>query len=195
MNVEDFTNTLNGDSSYLDKVKFAVSNFEFLFGLDNGWKSLIINRRKPFTYRVFQNFGDMRVCLHKFDVCEEEESFFHPHPWPGAFFIVKGNYLMNVGRSDNLEDDPHFVYRQIQAPGSSYEIIYPETWHSVTPLGGTVYTLMVNGLPWDQQTNKFARKGHSKTRTTKGKDLDEMSPEDIDAFFIDYKHHWLKLGL
>ena len=33
------------------------------------WDSLIVNRRKPWTYRVFRKFGEYRVCLHAFDHC------------------------------------------------------------------------------------------------------------------------------
>jgi len=54
------------------------------------WGSLVINRRKPHTYRVFRQFGEYRVCLHRFESCSEEEAFPHPHPWPGAFLLLKG---------------------------------------------------------------------------------------------------------
>lgn len=48
---------------------------------DEDWVSLIINRRKPWTYRVFKMFDDVRVCLHAFDECSQDEAFPHPHPW------------------------------------------------------------------------------------------------------------------
>jgi len=43
------------------------------------WDSLIINRRKPYTYRLFTQIDQDRICLHKFDTCLSEEAFFHPH--------------------------------------------------------------------------------------------------------------------
>ena len=54
------------------------------------WDSLIINRRKPYTYRVFTMIGTLRVCLHRFDECSNTESFIHPHAWPAAFTVLRG---------------------------------------------------------------------------------------------------------
>lgn len=134
------------------------------------WDSLIVNRRKPHTYRVFRQFGEHRVCLHRFDPCGPDDCLAHPHPWPGAFLMLKGEYVHKIGYSDSLGTDPTFVFTEIVRPYSMYEIIHPQTWHSVQPLQ-TTYTIMINGSPWDAQ--------HAATRTTKGKDLDRMSQEDL----------------
>ena len=64
------------------------------------WDSLIVNRRKPYTYRVFTTLPTgLRLCLHKFDPCHTHEAFTHPHPWPGAFIILEGKYKMMSGYS------------------------------------------------------------------------------------------------
>ena len=56
----------------------------------DAWDSLIVNRRKPITYRVFRYLADdTRVSLHKFDPCARHEAYPHPHPWPGAFTVSK----------------------------------------------------------------------------------------------------------
>lgn len=144
---------------------------------DSDWDSLIVNRRKPWTYRVFRKFGEYRVCLHAFDPCESEESFAHPHPWPGAFLMLKGAYVHNVGGSHDLTTDPIFFYREIVRPYSMYEITDRRTWHSVQPLERT-YTVMVNGEPWSEP--------HVKVRTTKGKDLDKMQPDDLAFHMIEF---------
>lgn len=137
---------------------------------DADWDSLIINRRKPWTYRVFKQFGDYRVCLHAFDECSSEESFAHPHPWPGAFLMLHGAYVHTVGFSADLESKPVFCFREIVRPYTMYEIIDRRTWHSVQPLKRT-YTVMINGAPWESP--------HSDTRTTKGKDLEQMNPDEL----------------
>jgi len=54
------------------------------------WDSLIVNRRKPHTYRASRMYGDWRICLHRFDHCSEKQAFRHPHPWPGGFFVLGG---------------------------------------------------------------------------------------------------------
>lgn len=134
------------------------------------WDSLIINRRKPHTYRIFTQVGDNRICLHKFDVCNREEAFKHPHPWPGAFKVLKGKYQMFVGHSIDLQAQPREVATFIVSAGSSYEIVSPHTWHSVIPLE-TTYTVMVNGPPFEYQ--------HKEVRTTKGKDLEKMTKDEL----------------
>lgn len=145
------------------------------------WSSLIVNRRKPWTYRAFTNFEynghDLRVCLHRFATCEEHESFLHPHPWPGAFVLLSGRYVMNVGLSVDRFSRPATALKVILGPGSRYAITNPLTWHSVTPLE-ECWTIMVNGKPWDIQTV-----AHTEIRTTKGKDLDAMSDEDLSSHF------------
>ena len=137
------------------------------------WKSLIVNKRKPYTYRIFTTFGDYRICLHKFDPCFEGEAFEHPHPWPAAFKILKGGYNMKLGRSNNTWDGPSDVSHHIMKAGSCYEITNPLTWHSITPLEET-YTIMINGPEWASHIK------HNACRTTKGKDLDSLSVAEIE---------------
>lgn len=139
------------------------------------WDSLIINRRKPYTYRLFRQFGphgQRRVCLHKFDPCSESDAFPHPHPWPGAFMILDGEYKQSIGISEDLKTHPKVFYHEILRPYSTYEIADPHIWHIVQPLK-TTYTVMINDAPWDKE------EAHTEVRTTKGKDLKTMSSWDV----------------
>lgn len=181
--VAEMTVNLGNISTYLGKLNYVMANLPWMFHSipQSGWKSLIINRRKPHTYRVFKQFGDYRICLHKFEGCDEHEAFLHPHPWPGAFCIIHGKYLMNVGYSVDLVQNPHFVYRQLQVPGSRYEIVEPQAWHAVIPVGGEVYTLMLNGKPWEDGVH------HESTVTTRGKDLQTMTENELAAFLQEYQ--------
>jgi hypothetical protein len=150
-----------------------------LESIDNDdWDSLVINRRKPHTYRMFKNFGELRACLHVFDPCDPEDAFAHPHPWPGAFLILAGEYIHTVGYSLDLKSPPTFLYREVVRPFTMYEITHKQTWHTVQPTQRT-YTVMINGPAWD---------GHSETRTTKGKDLEGLAKGAMDALKIDFKH-------
>lgn len=137
------------------------------------WNSLIVNRRKPYTYRVFTQLDGVRICLHQFDPCHTHEAFSHPHPWPGAFVILQGKYKMRVGYSQDRVSPPSEVLTLVLSKGGVYEITNPLTWHSVVPLT-TTYMVMVNGEPWDTATT-----AHNDVRTTKGKDLDTMPEEDL----------------
>ena len=150
------------------------------------WDSLIINRRKPYTYRVFTTLENgFRLCLHKFDPCDTHESFSHPHPWPGAFTVLSGSYQMSIGYSVNREEKPHLATSLELTRYSSYEIINPLTWHSVVPLE-TTYTVMVNASPWEPEV------AHKDVKTTKGKDLEKMPEEDLLKHLADFKVYALE---
>jgi hypothetical protein len=157
------------------KLKESVALLPELIDNRDVWDSIIVNRRKPYTYRVFTQLPNgLRLCLHKFDPCHTHEAFSHPHPWAGAFMILHGKYKMNVGYSCNgrLDSIPANVSTFILNAGSSYEIINPLTWHSVIPLE-TTYTIMVNDVAWDSEV------AHKDVRTTKGKDLDKMPESEL----------------
>lgn len=152
-----------------------------MLGDPTAWDSLIVNRRKPTTYRVFRHLADnVRVSLHRFDPCAKHEAYPHPHPWPGAFAILAGSYRMWIGFTPDLESPkPITVAETILTAGSRYEIVEPRTWHSVTPLE-ECWTVMVNGAPWRE-------KAHVRAPTTTGKDLDKMPPEELAAHLAKFK--------
>lgn len=159
----------------LDRLEDAIRTLPPLLADAGKWDSLFINRRKPHTYRVFTTLPDgLRLCLHKFEACEEREAFFHPDPWPGAFVILKGRYRMKVGLSQDRTSQPQEVATLLMREGSSYEIVNPMTWHSVIPLT-TTYTVMVNGEPWSPDIT------HRDVKTTKGKNLERMPPDELKA--------------
>ncbi|MBY0457386.1 MAG: hypothetical protein K2V38_08625 [Gemmataceae bacterium] len=164
--------------SALDRV---LSSLPELLADSGGWDSLIVNRRKPTTYRVFRHLDDgLRVSLHRFDLCARHEAYPHPHPWPGAFALLEGSYRMWVGFTPNLESrEPITMTETVLAAGSRYEITEPRTWHSVTPLE-ECWTVMVNGKPWKD-------KAHTAAPTTTGKDLDKMPPEELAAHLAKFR--------
>jgi hypothetical protein len=137
------------------------------------WKSLIVNRRYPHTYRVYHNLPNgNRICLHRFDKFADGEAFYHPHPWPGAFLVLDGKYQMKVGFAKDRESPPQDVMEEMLSKGSAYSITNPLTFHSVVPLD-TTYTVMLNGPVFAPDVI------HAEARTTKGKDLDRMPHEDV----------------
>lgn len=138
------------------------------------WETLVINRRKPYTYRAFTMLENgRRLCLHRFECCDENEAFLHPHPWDGAFKVLKGSYWMNVGYSQCRESFPNYVMKSKMVPGSVYTMTNPMTWHSVTPIE-ECYTVMLNYKPYDENY------AHTQVRTTRGKDLNRMTLQELD---------------
>lgn len=159
----------------LSALDAVLRSLPALLNAPAGWDSLIVNRRKPTTYRVFRHLGDgVRVSLHKFDPCDRREAYPHPHPWPGAFALLEGSYRMWVGFTPDLASrEPVTVTETVLTAGSRYEITEPRTWHSVTPLE-ECWTVMVNGAPWKTLA-------HAAAPTTTGKDLDKMPPDELAA--------------
>lgn len=153
----------------IQALKELIPKLEPMMYKTDGWDSLIINRRKPHTYRAFRQLDNgMRLCIHRFEPCSNAEAFRHPHPWPGAFLVIGGRYVQHVWLAKDKDDkEPERVMEMALSRGALYEISKPMVWHSVQPLT-TSWTIMLNGEPWDEPTR------HSETRTTKGKDLDSM---------------------
>lgn len=128
------------------------------------WDSLRINRRKPHTDRIFKLLpSGLRICVHRFEPCSEEESFAHPHAWPAEFFVLTGSYKEDI--YVNITDNIPLV-TSYYGSGSFHSIYNPLTWHRITPLE-TTYTIMVNGPPFENPDPEV--------RTTKGKDLDKLT--------------------
>lgn len=169
----------------LDELNRILEYLPIMLQDRSGWKSLVINRRKPYTYRAFYQFNDLRVCLHRFETCDEYEAFPHPHAWPAAFKILKGSYRMELRQAydrfaapEPTLDNPSATL--ILTAGSSYEMTNPYTFHTIQPLE-ECYTVMVNAPPWPEDAQ------HSEVRTTKGKDLDSMTEEELTAHFEVFK--------
>ncbi len=154
------------------------------------WSSLIVNRRKPHTYRVFTKIDDLRICLHKFKPCDRHEAFLHPHPWDGGFLILDGAYRMLTGKSPDREKDPVPGPEFFMTKFSGYQITDPLDFHAIIPVGET-YTIMVNGPEWPDE------KKHIRAVTTKGKDLDTMPHDELVAHlqkFETFVSEWLWEG-
>ena len=175
----------------LDKLNEVLQRLPQLLQDPSMWDSIVINKAKPVTYRVFTNYfggANYRVCLHKFEKCSTLESFMHPHAWPAAFKLLKGSYELELDRSNGYSVLPDSIRREwrpckdshkiIMVSGSSYQMVHPLVWHKISPLEET-YTVMING-------DEYAKK-HRKCRTTKGKGLDKMPKGDLLDFLEQFR--------
>jgi hypothetical protein len=96
--------------------------------------------------RLWTQYGQHRVFLHQIHPCEK--ALFHPHPWPSAVKVLSGLYEMGISYGVGKGDPPEAA-TCILAAGSSYEMIEPNGWHYVRPLGSASLSLMVTAAPWD----------------------------------------------
>jgi len=137
------------------------------------WNSLIINKRKPETYRLFTFVGDSRICLHRFSPADETEAFWHPHPWPARFYLMDGEYKLFLSTSKDRESGYDPAYSVVtMRPGAYYDMDHPLSWHKIVPTYIT-YTIMINGPAWNDDV------AHTAVRRTKGKDLECMSHVEV----------------
>lgn len=113
--------------------------------INNKLHSMYIDYHKPFVSRIWFQYGENRVYLHKIEKClESSEALYHPHPWESAIRIISGHYEMGVGHS-TTEEQPKTDCRLILPTSSLYEMTEPDAWHYVNPLDEPVYSLMVTG--------------------------------------------------
>ncbi len=127
-----------------------------LLSEEGAWQSVYVDYHPPFVERVWRQVGQNRVYLHRIHPCKKSEALFHPHPWPSAMRIVEGEYEMSVGYGKG-DEAPPVAATIIMASGSSYEMVDPDGWHYVRPLGKPTLSLMVTGAPWERTAPKSTR--------------------------------------
>lgn len=114
------------------------------------WKSMVMNRYKPVINRAYTPVGEDLLSLHRMDCFGTKgKALFHPHPWPGAFYILKGNYKLKLGVTvDLIAKFPETAATIYLKENCSYEMPSPYTWHAVEPIDDCTYTIMLNGPTW-----------------------------------------------
>jgi hypothetical protein len=112
-----------------------------------GWRSLKVDYHPPFVDRVWREWRGHRLQLHRIHPCAPGDALFHPHPWPSAMRIHAGTYEMGVGWGAG-ESPPPIAARLIASGPMEYEMVDPDAWHYVRPIGGVAMSVMVSGAPW-----------------------------------------------
>ncbi len=139
----------NSMLTILDSVEAALPGL--LTDMD-GWQTLDVDYEPPRVERLWRPIDDsIRVYLHRIHPCET--ALFHPHPWPSAVRVLSGSYEMDIGYGPGQQMPP-LAARTILTAGSRYEMVDPDSWHSVRPLGGPSLSIMVTGKPWSRWSPK-----------------------------------------
>ena len=120
---------------------------------ESQWKDLFVNYEPPFVERLWMQWGEYRIYLHRIHSCKKGEALFHPHPWPSAIKILSGEYEMLVGYGPE-DNTPTVAMTLNLGPGTEYEMINRLGWHSVRPLAMPSMSLMVTGKPWQSIETK-----------------------------------------
>ncbi len=129
----------------LARAERALAGPRNLLDDPDGWDTLDVNYVPPRVERLWRDFEDGRVYLHRIHPCEK--AFYHSHPWPSAIKILSGGYEMGLGYAPPARGPAKPV--TIRLPeGASYEMIHPAGWHYVRPIGAVNYSIMVSGPVW-----------------------------------------------
>ena len=115
------------------------------------WNGLYIDYEPPTVERLWMQDGDYRYYIHRIHPCGD--ALFHPHGWPSAIKVVSGLQKMEVGFGPG-QDPPSVAMTLMMHRGTTYEMVNPNGWHSVRPIGGPTLSLMVTGKPWDRWSPK-----------------------------------------
>lgn len=117
-----------------------------------GWNTLDVMYEPPRVERLWRQVDDdVRVFLHRIHPCDK--ALFHPHPWPSAVHVLSGSYWMEIGFGAGQEE-PRRAATTILEAGSRYEMVDPDGWHSVRPVGGPSLSVMVTAKPWKRWSPK-----------------------------------------
>lgn len=112
------------------------------------WNSLHVTYEPPEVERLWRQWGEYRIFLHRIHPCDRP--LFHPHPWPSIARVLAGVYEMKVGHGAGL-DEPPVAMTILAGPGTIYAMTERDCWHSVRPISGPSYSLMVAGKPWGRE--------------------------------------------
>lgn len=125
----------------------------------DGWELIDATYETPRVERLWRDFEDGRLCLHRLHPCEK--AIFHPHRCASAMKIVDGTYEMALGyqegapskeplRPGKMPPAPPYAALVVLTKGCAYEMLRPGSWHHVRPLGAPACTVMVTGGPvWE----------------------------------------------
>ena len=117
------------------------------------WKSVFIEYHPPFVERLWCEWFESRLYLHRIHPCNAGEALFHPHPWPSAIKVLEGSYEMGIGYGTGTTAPP-IATRLILGAGSEYEMTDPDGWHYVRPLNAPSVSFMITGKPWARMSPK-----------------------------------------
>lgn len=159
-----------------------------------GWHSLDINYHPPRVERLWRQYGDHRIYLHRIHPCTQDQALFHAHPWPSAIRLIEGTYEMGLGYAKLVKDSsqlPPIIATIHLLPGVKYEMKHRHGWHYVMPTAESTLSVMVTGPLFS--TVAYDK---SKEKALRNKPLKPLSEADEGKLLADFrKYYAVKPGL
>lgn len=127
------------------------------------FRTLYIDYEKPYVERLqYKLENGNLLSFHLIHECEAHEALYHPHAWPSAMHVLKGEYEMGISYSENdsmydqnnadgrynkiLQNDE--LCKILVSDGFYYEMPNRKAWHYVRPTKGPVMSTMLMGEKW-----------------------------------------------
>jgi hypothetical protein len=111
---------------------------------ENAWDTLLIDKYAPVIHRAFLKLTDDRtLLLHKLFNTHHEHALMHSHSWPFACTVLRGEYEMGVGFSDDRSKPPQSIFKSFIRQGDVYEMLSPDVWHYTKPTKQTEFSYSV----------------------------------------------------
>jgi len=114
------------------------------------WSSKLVDYETPVVERIWTEYKNCRLALHKIHPCSTPLK--HVHPWPAAVKVLSGKYEMEMGLvhpGEYGQWDYSLIGSFIMGTGSEYDLLAKGAWHSVNPIDTHSISLMVMGKPWE----------------------------------------------
>lgn len=134
---------------------YTLRELPALLASTDGWRSMHVTYEEPHVERLWRPWvsprGEFRLNLHRIRSCVKGAALFHPHPWPCASYMVRGEYEMQIAY-DEREYTGDIDLTSIAATlylcaGSAYEMVHPHSWHSVSPKSSDTLSVFLTGTP------------------------------------------------
>lgn len=118
---------------------------------EEGWHSLHVTHDHPHVERLWRQWGNFRIYLHRIHPCKHREALYHPHPWPQVVRVLGGAYEMGIGYGRGMRKPP-IACTTVVRRGFAYKMTSPNGWHYIRPIGARVLSVMVTGVPWKRES-------------------------------------------
>lgn len=110
-----------------------------------GWTGICVNYERPHVERLWRQWGEHRVFLHRLHACDRHVALYHPHPWPSVVWVLPSTFGETYRTDIGVKDQ---VLTSIESSGgTTFEMLDPDLYHRVYPTGNSL-SIMVIGRPF-----------------------------------------------
>lgn len=102
------------------------------------WDSVVLNRRHPYNYKVFQDLPDgNRVSFNYLTPCKHSDAQARPYHRPVEFLSLSGIYQESIWCDPSINPNQEYQASLTEiryAPFSWHVLDNAHTWHKIQPL-------------------------------------------------------------